>query len=79
MKIIKCVPVKRWDAKNAEAKQDLEVQGQLIISDTAAMKMFSEIFKVEANQGFWPVAAAAHFPSTIPKHHFFSPPIHSSN
>lgn len=46
VKIIKCVPVKRWDAKNAEAKQDLEVQGQLIISDTAAMKTFSEIFKV---------------------------------
>lgn len=63
--------MKRWDAKNAEAKQDLEVQGQLIISDTAAMKTFSEIFKVEAYQGFWPVAAAAHFPSTIPKHHFF--------
>lgn len=70
VKIIKCVPVKRWDAKNAEAKQDLEVQGQLIISDTAAMKTFSEIFKVEAYEGFWPVAAPAHFPSTIPKHHF---------
>lgn len=38
MKLRKRVPVKQRDAKNAEAKQDLEVQGQLIISDTAAMK-----------------------------------------